>query len=119
MDLDRFSKKLGVFASQTAKKAGDQVQIAKLGMDKAGIEKEMDDVYLAMGRHCYSRFKAGDPLSVQIREYCDAIDTCKAQISLLESEIAQRKADRDSAEYATPAEPAASSSEPSGAEPNE
>ena len=102
MDFDRFSRKIGIFASQTAKKAGDQMQIAKLGMDKAGVEKEIDDVYLAMGRYCYSRYKAENAVSDQIREYCQSVDGFKDQIAAIEAEIAQRKAERDSTEYGTP-----------------
>lgn len=58
MAFEKIGKVLGNIASTTAKKAGEQVQITKLGIDRAGLEKQIEGVYAAIGRYCYSKAKA-------------------------------------------------------------
>lgn len=99
MAFENIGKILGNIASTTAKKAGEQVQITKLGMDRAGIERQIEGVYAAMGRYCYSRVKAGDDMPEELHEYCRDIDVLMDQIKQLEGEIKQHKSERDSAEY--------------------
>lgn len=99
MGLEKFGKLIGNIASTTAKKAGEQVQIAKLGIDRAGVERQIEGVYAAMGRYCYSKVKAGESMPEELLEYCRDIDVLVQQIADLDLEIAQHKIERDSAEY--------------------
>lgn len=99
MAFEKFGKMIGNIASTTAKKAGEQAQIAKLGLDRAGIERQIEGVYAAMGRFCYSKIKEGEVLPEQLNEYCRDIDTLKEQLKELEDNIAAHKEARDAAEY--------------------
>ena len=99
MGFEKFSKVLGNIASTTAKKAGEQVQIAKLGIDRAGLERQIEGVYAAIGRYCYSKVKAGESMPEELLDYCRDIDVLMQQIADLDLEIAQHKNERDAAEY--------------------
>ncbi|MEG1849619.1 MAG: hypothetical protein RR197_03590, partial [Oscillospiraceae bacterium] len=110
MGFEDLGKKLGAFASVTAKKAGEQVQITRLGIDRAGLEKEVEEVYAAIGRFCYTRLKAGNPMAAEIGEYCVDIDALRAQIAEIDEEIARRKTERDAPE--SPVEPSETAEAP-------
>ncbi len=99
MGFEKFSKILGNIASTTAKKAGEQVQIAKLGIDRAGLERQIEGVYAAIGRYCYSKVKAGENMPEELLDYCRDIDVLMQQIADLDLEIEQHKSERDAAEY--------------------
>ena len=99
MAFEKFGKMIGNIASTTAKKAGEQAQIAKLGLDRAGLERQIEGVYAAMGRYCYSKIKEGIRFPEEINEYCRDIDTLKEQLEELEQNIAAHKEARDAAEY--------------------
>ena len=99
MGFEKFSKVLGNIASTTAKKAGEQVQIAKLGIDRAGLERQIEGVYAAIGRYCYSKVKAGESMPEELLDYCRDIDVLMQQIADLDLEIAQHKNERDAAVY--------------------
>lgn len=104
MGFEKFGKIIGGIASTTAKKAGEQVQIAKLGIDRAGIERQIEGVYAAMGRYCYSKVKTGENMPEELVEYCRDIDVLVQQIADLDLEISQHKNERDSAEYSVATE---------------
>lgn len=99
MGFEKFGKILGNIASTTAKKAGEQVQIAKLGIDRAGLERQIEGVYAAIGRYCYSKVKAGETMPEELLDYCRDIDVLVKQIADLDLEIEQHKNERDAAEY--------------------
>ena len=99
MAFEKFGKMLGNMASTTAKKATEQAQIAKLGIDRAGIERQIDGVYAAMGRFCYNLIKSGTQMPEELNEYCRDIETLNAQLAELENNIAAHKSARDAAEY--------------------
>lgn len=99
MGFEKFGKILGNIASTTAKKAGEQVQIAKLGIDRAGLERQIEGVYAAIGRYCYSKVKAGETMPEELLDYCRDIDVLMQQIADLDLEIEQHKNERDAAEY--------------------
>lgn len=99
MGFEKFGKILGNIASTTAKKAGEQVQIAKLGIDRAGLERQIEGVYAAIGRYCYSKVKAGETMPEELLDYCRDIDVLMQQIADLDLEIEQHKNKRDAAEY--------------------
>ncbi len=99
MAFEKIGKMLGNIASTTAKKAGEQVQITKLGIDRAGLEKQIEGVYAAIGRYCYSKAKAGETLPDETLDYCRDIDLLYQQIEEIDAEISQRKNERDAAEY--------------------
>lgn len=104
MGFEKFGKIIGNIASTTAKKAGEQVQIAKLGIDKAGLERQIEGVYAAIGRYCYSKVKAGESMPEELLDYCRDIDVLMQQIADLDLEIEQHKTERDSVEYSTAAD---------------
>ena len=104
MALEKFGKMLGNIASTTAKKAGEQAQIAKLGIDRSGIERQIEGVYAAMGRYCYTQIKAGAELPEDLMEYCRDIDSLNEQLKQLEDNIAAHKTARDAAEYTVSAD---------------
>lgn len=118
--LEQIGKKIGDFATSTAKKAGDQVQIAKLALDKAGLEKDIDGVYAAIGRYCYTKVKAGESMPAELNDYCADIDALFRQVAAIEDEIAAYKSGRDDVVYAEatetvePPEEAARSEPPAG-----
>ncbi|WMJ82628.1 hypothetical protein ACS3UN_02740 [Oscillospiraceae bacterium LTW-04] len=99
MGFEKFGKIIGNIASTTAKKAGEQVQIAKLGIDRAGLERQIEGVYAAIGRYCYSKVKAGETMPEELLDYCRDIDVLMQQIADLDLEIEQHKNERDTAEY--------------------
>ena len=99
MGFEKFGKIIGNIASTTAKKAGEQVQIAKLGIDRAGLERQIEGVYAAIGRYCYSKVKAGENMPEELLDYCRDIDVLMQQIADLDLEIEQHKNERDAAEY--------------------
>ena len=99
MAFEKFGKMLGNMASTTAKKATEQAHIAKLGIDRAGIERQIEDVYAAMGKFCYNLAKSGAELPEELVEYCRDIDTLNSQLAELENSIAAHKTARDAAEY--------------------
>ncbi len=99
MGFEKFGKILGNIASTTAKKAGEQVQIAKLGIDRAGLERQIEGVYAAIGRYCYSKVKAGETMPEELLDYCRDIDVLMQQIADLDLEIEQHKNERDAAEF--------------------
>ncbi len=104
MGFEKFGKILGNLASTTAKKAGEQVQIAKLGIDRAGLERQIEGVYAAIGRYCYSKVKAGESMPEELLDYCRDIDVLMQQIADLDLEIEQHKNERDAAEYSVAAD---------------
>lgn len=99
MAFENLGKMISNIASTTAKKAGEQVQITKLGIDRAGIERQMEGVYAAMGRYCYNKLKAGESLPEELMEYCRDVDTLAEQLKALDGEIEQHKTERDAAQY--------------------
>lgn len=99
MAFEKIGKVLGNIATTTAKKAGEQVQITKLGIDRAGLEKQIEGVYAAIGRYCYSKAKAGEMLPEEMLDYCRDIDLLYQQIEAIDAEISQHRSERDSAEY--------------------
>ena len=99
MAFENFGKMIGNIASTTAKKAEEQAKIAKLGIDRAGIERRMEGVYTAMGRFCYNKYKNGETLPEELLEYCRDIDTLAEQVASLNGEIEQHKTERDAAQY--------------------
>ncbi len=104
MAFEKFGKMLGNMASTTAKKATEQAQIAKLGLDRAGIERQIEGAYAAMGRFCYNLIKSGTELPEELGEYCRDIDTMMAQLDELDNSIAAHKSARDAAEYTVSAD---------------
>lgn len=87
MDFSKFGKKFQAVAQSTAKKAGEQVQIAKLQIDKTTVNKEMTDAFTALGKYCYLNFANQDMLLSGIKEYKRDIDSLKMKISEIENEI--------------------------------
>ena len=90
MDFSKFSKKVQAVASTTAKKAGEQVQIAKLQIDKTTVNKDITDAYTALGKYCYLNMESED-LIEGIKEYKKDIDELKLKVAALEREIASVK----------------------------
>lgn len=110
MGLESFGKLLGGLASTTAVKAGEQVQITRLAIDKAGIEKQIEGVYCAMGRYCHTRIRRGEEIArEELLEYCRDVETLEGQVESLSEEISQHKQRRDAAAYRMPPD-----EEPSG-----
>ena len=99
MGFEEFGKLLSGFAATTAAKAGEQVWIARLSIDKAGLEKQIEGVYAAMGRYCHTLKKRGGSLSEDLLEYCRDVETLEGQIAALEAQIAQHRQMRDAAAY--------------------
>ncbi|HIT18060.1 MAG TPA: hypothetical protein IAB57_00410 [Candidatus Fimivivens faecavium] len=100
LNFEDLGKKIGEIVSTTAQKAGDQVQITKLNIDIAGIEKEIDGVYMAIGRYCYTQSEKGMPTTPEIEEYCADINRLKEQIQTIREQIGElreesRKAEKD------------------------
>ena len=87
MDFEKFTRKFQEVAETTAKKAGDQVQIAKLGIDKASIQKELNDAFTALGKYCYLNIGNIDGAMNGIKEYKRDIDDLKLKIGEIEREI--------------------------------
>ncbi len=112
MGFEKFGKILGNIASTTAKKAGEQVQIAKLGIDRAGLERQIEGVYAAIGRYCYSKVKAGETMPEELLDYCRDIDVLVKQIADLDLEIEQHKNERDAVEYSVATDFAADDTAP-------
>lgn len=104
MALEKFGKMIGNLASTTAKKAGEQVQITKLGIDRAAIDRQMEGIYAAMGRYCYNLIKEGRELPEELLEYCRDIDTLIEQQKQLDDQITAHKTERDAAEYTVAAD---------------
>lgn len=98
MPFEKFGKMIGSIAASTAKVAGEQVQITKLGIDRAGVERQIEGVYAAMGRYCYSRIKAGDDLPPELSEYSRDIDALMEQLAEIDNEIELHKNERTAAE---------------------
>ena len=90
MDFSKFSKKVQAVASTTAKKAGEQVQIAKLQIDKTTINKDITDAFTALGKYCYLNLDK-EELVEGIKEYKRDIDELKLKIAALDKEIASVK----------------------------
>ena len=99
MAFEKFGKMLGNMASTTAKKASEQAQIAKLGLDRTGIERQIEGAYAAMGKFCYNLIKSGAELPEELTQYCRDIDALNAQLAELQNSIAAHKTARDAAEY--------------------
>ncbi|MEG1972012.1 MAG: hypothetical protein RR315_02545 [Oscillospiraceae bacterium] len=105
MDLEKWGKKIQAVAETTAKKAGDQVQIARLSIDKATFEKEMADAFTALGRHCYLNYEKENMVLSGIKEYKADIDNLKLKIAAIEREIEEVKAScHDSCDFTVPYE---------------
>ncbi len=90
MDFSKFSKKVQEVASSTAKKAGEQVQIAKLQIDKTTIGKEMTDAFTAFGKYCYFNMDKEDFIE-GAKQYKKDIDELKLKIANLDKEIASMR----------------------------
>lgn len=112
MAMEKISKVLGNIASTTAKKAGEQVQITRLGIDRAALEKQIEGVYAAIGRYCYSKAKAGEPLPDEILDYCRDIDQINGQIEQIDGEISRHRQERDAAQYTVSADMAGEDPQP-------
>ena len=95
MDFSKFGKKVQAVAQSTAKKAGEQVQIAKLQIDKTTVNKEMTDAFTALGKYCYLNFENQDMLLSGIKEYKKDIDSLKMKIAEIENEIEDVKQEDD------------------------
>ena len=91
MAFENFGKKLGAMASTASKKAGEQVQVAKLTLDKAGLEKDIEGIYIAMGRYCFTFLKDRENLPEELTSYCKEVESLKSQISQINNEIANCK----------------------------
>lgn len=91
MDLEKWGKKLHAVAENTAKKAGNQVQIAKLSIDKTTLQKEMTDVFTALGKYCYLNYENENAALLGIKEYKNDIENLKLKIAELDKEIEEVK----------------------------
>ncbi len=87
MELDQIGKKLKVFASVAAKKTGDAVEITKHSISKAGLEKEIDDLYKLIGQYVYSQTVSGSEYDPQIMENCKKVNSLLFEIESLNMEI--------------------------------
>lgn len=87
MELEQIGKKLKVFASVAAKKTGDAVEITKHSINKAGLEKEIDDLYKQIGQYVYSQTVSGSEYAPQIMEGCKKINSLLFEIESLNMEI--------------------------------
>ena len=100
MSFEKFKKIVTGVANTTVKKAGEQVQITKLDIEKAGLEREIREIYTEIGRHCYSKIKEGTQFDEYVTDCCESIDERAKKIVALETRIAAHKIERDTAEYA-------------------
>gem|GEM_PF-6455217 len=87
MELEQIGKKLKVFASVAAKKTGDAVEITKHTINKAGLEKEIDDLYKQIGQYAYSQTVSGSEYDPHIMESCKKINSLLFEIESLNMEI--------------------------------
>ena len=102
MALENLGRKIGALASLTAKKAGEQAQIAKLNIDIGSLEKDIDSICLAIGRYCYEKYGAGVEFPKEVMDYCAEINQLKGQIGELNEELKRRRLARDTAAAASP-----------------
>ena len=100
MSFEKFKRIVTGVANTTVKKAGEQVQITKLDLEKATIEREIKEIYTEIGRHCYSQIKEGVSFDNYVVDCCASIDERAKKIVALETRIAAHKIERDTAEYA-------------------
>lgn len=107
MELEQIGKKLKVFASVAAKKTGDAVEITKHSISKAGLEKEIEDLYKQIGQYVYSQTVSGSEYDPQIMESCKKVNSLLFEIESLNMEIDAIKYPNYSAHVNTPvSEPA-------------
>lgn len=99
MALEKFKKIVTGVANTTVKKAGEQVQITKLDLERSTIEREIKDIYTDIGRHCYAQMKEGAAFDEYVAERCADVDERAKKIVALETRIAAHKLERDTAEY--------------------
>lgn len=99
MALENFKKLVTNVTSTTVKKAGEQVKITKLELEKNRVEKEIEDIYAEIGRYCYAKRKEGLALDDAVAEYCGEIDTLANQIAEITNRIDAHRVARDAAEY--------------------
>jgi len=97
--FEKFKKVVQNVTDTTVKKTGEQVQITKLSLEKANLEKEIDALYTKIGRHCYTLSKAGEQFDEAIGASIAEVDALAAQVAELESRISAHKAERDGAQY--------------------
>jgi len=100
MSLEKFKRIVTGVANTTVKKAGEQVQITKLDIEKAAIEREIKEIYTEIGRHCYSQIKECAQFDEYVADRCASIDERAKKIVAIETRIAAHKLERDTAEYA-------------------
>ena len=99
MGMDDIKKLFGGVASTTAKKASEQIQITKIGIEKAGIDKQIEEAYVAIGKRCMAHYKAGDTIPEEILDYCKDIDSLMAQLAEMKEKMEQHRQVRDDSKY--------------------
>lgn len=94
--LDGFGKKMAQAAQAAVEKSKDLAGIAKLNMDIAGQEREIEKTYKQIGEWYYKKFGvSGDPEAAEpaarIRKAEEKIDQLKAELAAQTGENEDKK----------------------------
>ncbi|MDD5944375.1 MAG: hypothetical protein PUD43_01470 [Clostridia bacterium] len=87
--LDDMAKKVGTVAGEAGNKAKDVAGIAKLSAEIGSKERDIDKLFIEIGKKVYTDYK--DILPDEIKEMFGKIDAIKAEIDRLNDKIKEIK----------------------------
>lgn len=82
-----FLKKIGEQVNVLGKKSGEMLEVTKLKLACAKLEKEVEEKKLALGHLCYEAYLEGKREEEEMLSLCKSIDELRAEIEKINEEI--------------------------------
>ena len=89
--MGNLGKKLGDFASSTAKKSGEMIEITKLNMSINSEEDGIKKTCIEIGNYCFGLFEQGPFQDERLNDFCAQIKARKEKIEQLKEKINEVK----------------------------
>ena len=99
MVVEDIGKLLGELASTTAKKAGEQANLAKLALERTVIDNQLEDVYISIGKKCVALNKAGGSVPEEVLSRCKDVEQLTGQLLEINEQMELHRRARDEAKY--------------------
>ena len=90
--LDKVGKTASAAASKAGNKAGELLEIGKIKSRIASKKQDINTAKRNIGDYCYGLFKEEKLDDEKIKELCEKIAACEAEIAELEQQIDDVKA---------------------------
>lgn len=89
--LEKFGKVFAETVDEVGKKAEDTIEVQKLKSQINSMKRYNDRDLSDMGKIIYERYKAGEEVGEEFKNFCEEIETREVETEKLENEISRIK----------------------------